>query len=221
MSMKDSLSQARFARYLATAGGNEASAMELYEWNTLMAQSLYVYLQCWEITFRNKVDSFLRWKFGSEWPYDDNRAVRTLTNDEKRRLNETKTRQAQQRKQTKVSTDAIVADLSAGFWIALLSASHDVPYAWRYNLQRIFPNDRRLDRKTAHEMSERILSLRNRIAHHEPIYGLPLSQTYAEIQRLVSSMCVETNQFAQKNCTFANLVQKRPVFPTDPTSMHL
>lgn len=216
MSMKDSLSQARFARYLASASGDEASAMRLYEWNTLMAQSLYVYLQCWEIAFRNRVDGFLRWKYGQGWPYDDKRAVRSLTKDEQRRLNETKQRQSQQRKQAVVSTDAIVADLSAGFWVALLSSAYKVPYSWQYNLGRVFPNEPALSRNTAHALSSKILKLRNRIAHHEPIYELPLSQTYTELQRVVSAMCADTNQFARNNCTFLAIAQKRPVFLTHP-----
>ena len=210
MSMKNSLSQARFARYLASATGDEASAMALYEWNTLMAQSLYVYLQCWEITFRNKLDAFQRWKYGPAWPYDEKRAVRSLTRDEKRRLGETKQRQSQQRKQTTVSTDAIVADLSAGFWVALLSSAYRVPYSWQYNLGRVFPNDTALDRETAHTLSSKILKLRNRIAHHEPIYDFPLSQTYTELQRLLFAMCMDTDQFARSNCTFLTVAQNRP-----------
>ena len=219
MSMKDSLSQSRFSRYLASAGGDEARAIELYQWNTLTAQSLYVYLQCWEIAFRNKADSFLRWKFRSNaWPYDARRAVRSLARDESRRLQETINRQEQKRKLSPVSTDAIVADLSAGFWVALLSTSYEVPYAWRYNLKRIFPNDNQLDRKTAHGMSERILNLRNRIAHHEPIYGLALYQTYAELQRLVAAMCADTDAFARSNCTFLAVLARQPAFLNYPSS---
>lgn len=216
MSMKDSLSHARFARYLTSAGGDEASAIALYEWNTRMAQSLYVYLQCWEIVFRNKLDTFLRWKFGPAWPYDDHRAVRILTRDEQRRLSETKQRQSQQRKQAIVSTDAIVADLSAGFWVALLSSAYKVPYSWQYNLGRVFPHDPALDRTNAHTLSSKILKLRNRIAHHEPIYELPLSQTYTELQRLVSAMCVDTDQFARNNCTFLTVALTRPAFLIHP-----
>ena len=215
MSMKDSLSQARFARYLASAGGDEASAIALYEWNTLMAQSLYVYLQCWEITYRNKLDSFLRWKFGPAWP-EAQRALRSLTRDENRRLTETKQRQSQQRKQNTVSTDAIVADLSAGFWVALLSSSYKVPYSWQHNLRRVFPHDVALDRATAHSFSSTILKLRNRIAHHEPIYELHLSQIYSELQRLVSAMCGDTDKFARANCKFSVIAQTRPACLTHP-----
>ena len=105
MSMKDSLSHARFTRYLASAGGDDSRAIELYQWNALIAQSLYVYLQCWEITFRNRVDAFLRWKYGTNaWPYDTTRAVRNLGRDEQRRLQDAITRQERQRKNSPAST---------------------------------------------------------------------------------------------------------------------
>ena len=217
--MKDSLSHARFAGYLASASGDENGAMELYRWNALIAQSLYVYLQCWEITFRNRSDSFLRWKFGAnDWPYDTRRTIRNLARDEQRRLTEAVYRQERKRQHSPVSTDSIVADLSAGFWVALLSSSYRITFAWRYNLQRIFPNDIGLDQKTAHEMSERILNLRNRIAHHEPIYRLPLSQTYSDLQRLVAAMCIETDRFARPYCTFLTVSRSRPDFLTHPSS---
>ena len=218
MSMKDSLSQARFARYLRSAGGDEFMALELYRWNTLIAQSLYVYLQCWEITFRNRVDSLLRWKYGPKWPYDDARAIRNLTKGEKRRLSDTKARQSQQRMLTQVPTDAIVADLSAGFWVSLLSSSHEISLTWHHNIRRVFPHDVLLSREVTHQMSERILTLRNRIAHHEPIFDLPVEQTYSELQRLVSSMCVHTDQFARNNCTFPTIANQRPAFLTHPSS---
>jgi len=217
MSMKDSLSHARFSRYLASAGGDDSRAIELYQWNALIAQSLYVYLQCWEITFRNRVDAFLRWKYGTNaWPYDTTRAVRNLGRDEQRRLQDAIMRQERQRKNSLASTDTVVADLSAGFWVALLSTSYRTPYVWRYNLLRIFPNDTQLDQKTAHEMSARILNLRNRIAHHEPIYSVALSQIYFDLQRLVAAMCTDTNLFARSNCTFLAVAAKRPGFLNYP-----
>ena len=216
MNIKASLSQARFARYLRSAAGNEDAALELYEWNTLTAQSLYVYLQSWEVTYRNKLDSFLRWKYGHDWPYDEKRLARNLSHDEKRRLGETRERQSRQRGLKKVPTDAFVADLSAGFWVALLSKSYEVPFVWRHNLARVFPNDQALTRIQAHEISTDILTLRNRIAHHEPIYDLALSKTYNDMQRLVAAMCKDTDQFARKNCTFLTIAKRRPAFLTKP-----
>ena len=209
-SMKQSLSGPRFGRYKASCGGDEEAAIKLYQWNSLVSQSLYVYTQSWEICLRNKLNDFLCWKYSEAWPYDRLRAVRNLKSDNQRRLRETVTRQESSRGISPVPTSVIVADLSAGFWVSLLSSSYDVPYTWRYNLRRVFPHDTALDREAAWEICDNTLTLRNRIAHHEPIYDLPLESTYRELQRVVAAMCPGTHAFADASCTFRAIFARRP-----------
>ncbi|WP_417693429.1 hypothetical protein [Roseibium sp.] len=196
------ISRERFTRYIQACDGDEAKAVALYCWNMRAAQSLYVYLQCWEIALRNRLNDFLCWKFGANWPYDDRRFVRNLANDDRRRLAETKDRQERNRKTKPASTSVVVADLSAGFWVSLLSKRYDVPYSWRYNLARVFPNDKTLHRALAWEKSDGILRLRNRVAHHEPVYTLPLPDLYQDLQHLVGAMCPATQHFAEASCNF-------------------
>ncbi len=209
-SMKASLSGPRFARYLSVTGGDDRKALALYQWNALISQSLYVYIQCWEICLRNKVDGFLRWKYSEKWPYDQNRAVRNLQGNDRKRLLETISRQHSQRGFSLVSTDSIVADLSAGFWVSQLSKSYAVPYVWNYNLVKIFPNDTALNTRAAWEICDRTLNLRNRIAHHEPIYHLDLQQHYGDLQRIVAAMCKGTSAFANANSSFRHVFESKP-----------
>lgn len=208
-SMKASLSEPRFSKYLNSCDGDESKALALYQWNALVSQSLYVYIQCWEICLRNKLNNFLRWKYNDSWPYDQ-RALRNLKRDDSRRLSETISRKKTTNSKGNVSTNVIVADLSAGFWVSQLSSAYDVPYSWRYNLARIFPNDRSIDQRAAWEICDNTLNLRNRIAHHEPIYALPLESNYRELQRVVAAMCAGTHAFADVNCTFRDIFSKRP-----------
>ena len=208
--MKGSLSAPRFGRYKSSCNGDEAKALKLYQWNSLVSQSLYIYIQCWEVCLRNKLNEFLKWKYSASWPYEETRAVRNLKGDDKRRLRETKERQERDRGYAPVSTDVVVADLSAGFWVSLLSGKYDVPYSWRYNLRKIFPNDTALDRKAAWEICDNTLTLRNRVAHHEPIYDLPLESNYRELQRIVFAMCKGTHAFADATCSFRDTFVQRP-----------
>lgn len=209
-SMKASLSAPRFVRYLDATGFDDRQALALYQWNALLSQSLYIYIQCWEICLRNKLDSFLRWKYTEKWPYDTTRFVRNLAGNDKKRLAETISRQKSQRQYSPVSTDSIVADLSAGFWVSQLSKAYEVPYTWQYNLAKVFPNDRRMKARGAWEICDRTLNLRNRIAHHEPIYQLDLEQYHRELQHIVSAMCKGTFAFANANCTFKHVFGSRP-----------
>ncbi|MEX0328080.1 MAG: Abi family protein [Ruegeria sp.] len=209
-SMKSSLSAARFSKYLHLANGNETHALHLYQWNSLLSQAFYLNVQCWEVCLRNKLNAFLCWKYNKSWPYDEQRAVRQLKSGEKTRLFETRRRQEQERKQTKVPTDVIVADLSAGFWVSMLATSYEIPFGWRNNLKRVFPNDTALDRRAAWEICSEIRDLRNRIAHHEPIHQLPLETRYRDLQRIVAAMCPGTFAFMEANCRFREVFNRRP-----------
>jgi hypothetical protein len=103
-----------------------------------------------------------------------------------------------------------VADLSSGFWVSLLSGSYDVPFLWRSNLRRIFPNDPTLQRAEAWKACDGLLDLRNRIAHHEPILHLPLPWHYAELGRIVAAMCEGTSAYCSSSCSFAECWSRRP-----------
>jgi hypothetical protein len=105
------------------------------------------------------------------------------------RVSEAITRQRQRRSADPVPLDAIVADLSAGFWTALLAGRYDVPFSWRYNLARVLPKEPKLTRAEASKKCDALRELRNRIAHHEPILHLPLSDHWDDIKRLVDAMC--------------------------------
>lgn len=209
-SLKRSLSAPRFNRYLVDAKEEEKKALALYQWNVRLSQSLYVYIQCWEVCLRNTLDQFLRWKFSVDWPYDEPRAVRQLKGNDKTRLADARRRQEADRETAPVTTDVIVADLSAGFWVSLLAGAYDVPFVWRHNLKRIFPHEPRIARADAHALCDRALTLRNRVAHHEPVYHLDLAQEHANLRRIVRAMCPGTFAFAEENCSFMRILEQRP-----------
>jgi hypothetical protein len=213
----NSLSAERFATYNRMAKGDELTAIKIYRWNSELSQSLWFPLQAWEICLRNKLNNFLCWKFNKNWPYDTGRALRQLKVGDQRRLSEARERQEQARKVRPAPLGAIVADLSSGFWVSLLSGGYDVPFVWRSNLPRIFPNDRTLQRPDAWGACDRLLDLRNRIAHHEPILHMPLPQRHAELGRIVAAMCQGTSAYCASSCSFAecwarwpSLLTKRP-----------
>lgn len=195
-----SITEVRFARYLSVSNGVELDAIGHYHWNCALSQSLYFPLHMWEIALRNKLNAFLCWKYNSKWPYDQ-RVFRNLINNDKRRLSETIERQERQRGKP-CSTDPIVADLSAGFWVSQLTQSYVVPYTWKYNIARLFPHDKSMDRERASDICDKLLDLRNRVAHHEPIYHLPLDQIRADLDALLAAMCEASNAYAKETCTF-------------------
>jgi hypothetical protein len=203
------ISEARLSRYMHDSNGDVIGAINLYLWNTRLSQALYLPLQTWEVLFRNRLNDFLKWRYSPSWPYDT-RPQRELTRNEYSRLLETRQRQERLRNVAQVPTDAIVADLSGGFWVALLSKRYDIPFVWRTNVARIFPNQKRVERLKAHELSLEMLDLRNRVAHHEPIYHLALDRRRADLDWLLDAMCKTTNEFARRACTFEQVWNNPP-----------
>ena len=49
---------------------------------------------------------------------------------------------------------------------------------------------------------DRLLDLRNRIAHHEPIFHLPLDERRKELAEQIGALCAANAAYAEHACTF-------------------
>jgi hypothetical protein len=208
---RSTLSEPRFSRYLKESNGDQIKAILLYHWNSLLSQSLYTPLQFWEIALRNRMNSFLCWKYSAKWPYNDTQLLRNLKGNDKKRLIEARDRQQAARGVPQAPTDAVVAELSAGFWVSLLTGSYAIPFVWRYNLSRVFPCDKGLTQATVSAACDRLIDIRNRIAHHEPIYHLPLNEIHDDIDRMLGGLCDVTQRYNMHICTFWPIWHQGPV----------
>jgi hypothetical protein len=105
--------------------------------------------------------------------------------------------------------DQIVAHAMFGFWLGILGptfeSSTDSLALWPNCLAATFPNDPVMTRARAHQLLERIKSLRNRVSHHEPAWRLAnpltpagvnatLSVRVAEMQELLNAMAPDVNR---------------------------
>lgn len=204
------LSEPRFARYLASAGGSPELAVLLYRWNTELSKSLYGSLQMWEVALRNRLNAFLCWRYHADWPFDDVRCLRQMTRADYGKVKAATQRQRKRRKLVSIPTDVVVAELSASFWVSLLSRSYDTPFVWRNNLARIFPGAPGITRAAAHQSCARQLELRNRIAHHEPIHHLPLEELRRDLFALIDAMCPVAHAYVDTACTFNAVRADKP-----------
>ncbi len=203
-----SLSAARLGRYLRDSGGNRPSALRLYDWNVRLSQSLYVRLQIWEITLRNRMNAFLCDKFGMDWPHRP--VLSQLRKSDLDRLRTSVLRQKRRRGLDLPTTDMIVADLSAGFWVAMFAQRYSRMFGWPDNLQKVFPYSRSHTRHQIFELNGRVLEIRNRVAHHEPIYHLDLTRLDDDLNVLLNGMCQGAAAYADKACRFNVVLRQGP-----------
>ncbi len=178
-----SLSPGRMNTYLNAVGGDREKAFHLYAWNTATGAAFYGPLQGLEVALRNAIHRQLTVCYGATW-YDnpaaglDARCLERIAN----------ARQELVRAGHAAGPSRIVAALSFGFWISLLGPGGRLDLAgrradyektlWRPALRRAFPHRTSLTRKQARRPLDGLRTLRNRIAHHEPIFARHLSQDH-------------------------------------------
>jgi hypothetical protein len=79
--------------------------------------------------------------------------------------------------------------------------------SWRPTLHRAFQNSRRR-RVDVHNPALR--DLRNRIAHHEPIFGRPLAAEYQTILEVTGWICTDTRAWVVHHSTVPTVLAARP-----------
>lgn len=139
-----------------------------------------------------------------------NRAIRhgqraeyaKLTNAEKRALDEVafpsgvpvdvshEDRSKARQKAIRVTQGQQIAQLTILFWKRLFSNDYEATL-WARSLKRLFPNKTLTRGQVAAEL-EHIYQARNRIAHHEPLYGRRLENTLLAIDFVVQNFETKT-----------------------------
>lgn len=100
------------------------------------------------------------------------------------------------------TSDQVIAATSFGLWVGLTGAG--IPRnnlygyettLWQPRLRHAFPHRGERRRKYIHAKLNEIRVLRNRIAHHEPIYAVPLQAIYDAMLELVGMIDPEAVAF--------------------------
>lgn len=174
------------------------TALDLYAWNAQVSAALLAPLHLCEVVIRNAVSEALEDIYGARWPWS--RSFEQSLPEQggyspKRDLINAR-RQAQ-------TTGKVIPELKFVFWQKLFTARHD-QRIWNRQLHRILPN---LDSNQAIPVSryqvynelEALRKLRNRIAHHEPIFKRSLRDDFDKIMDLIYLRCSTTKSWAEQN----------------------
>lgn len=205
--LETALSSDRLTAYLRETGGDKGRALRLYLWNTETSAAFYSPLQGLEIALRNALHRELSSIYGAHW-YDT--PSTPLTPRAKDLIREAKSSIAHNKKQ--VIPPRVVAELSFGFWVSLLGPGPSGTYEmqlWRPILYKAFPH-KRLSRKEVHNPLDQLRLLRNRIAHHEPIFQRSLINEHQSILQIISWVCPYTAAWITHHSTVPSIVATRP-----------
>lgn len=179
--VEGALSIERFARYL-DAASSKSDALQYYAWNTALSSAFHGPLQCLEVGLRNCIHDRMSAAHGASW-FQNASILRgkdlAFANDARDRVQQTG---------KPVTPGRIVAELSFGFWVGLFANIYDATI-WRTDLYRLFSP--RPKRHELHDDLDRLRTLRNRIAHHEPIFQRTLTDDYDRIRGVLRSFSLE------------------------------
>lgn len=208
--LEKTLSRPRMQRYLdaASHGGFKGmDAVQLYAWNAEVSGALWSPLHIYEVVLRNAISEALTNVYGHNWPWDSSFEL-SLASPKKGfnpRKNLCKTRDLADGKIGK-----IIPEMKFVFWQKVLTSRYD-ERLWRGHLESIFPNmesfqDYKSKREEIYNNVNKIRGLRNRIAHHEPIFMRDLKDDFRKICTVVRYRCVDTARWMHSHQKVEELI---------------
>jgi hypothetical protein len=200
------LSPERLAPYRAATDGDLARAVRLYEQNADLSAAFWLVLCDVEILVRNAAhDQLTAWsaaEYGQPaWYLDHGRVFNPRTRGDIAAARHHLA--ASGRRET---PGRVVAELPLGFWRFLLSARYERSL-WLPCLRGAFPGiDGHGLRRDVHDAVRELHLLRNRIAHHEPIYNRPLGALHEIALTTAGWVCPVTRRWIARRSTVPALL---------------
>lgn len=213
-SVRRAFSPARMETYEAKArsvGLGMEGALALYAWNAQVCGALLPLLHICEVVIRNAVADAFEAIHGPRWPWNPG-FERSLPRQAGPGYDALSDLQGVRSKAK--TTGHVVAELKFVFWEKIFTSRHD-HRLWQSQLMRVLPN---LDthktvahhRKGIFDDLNQVRKLRNRIAHHEPIFTRNLLDDFQTIRRLVEARCEVSAQWMVSQQRVLEMLQCKP-----------
>lgn len=206
--LEEALSADRFASYLGWANGERNQAIALYTLNVALSESLQAPLHMLEIALRNRIHHVMAAAHGERWfdeaAYQANPVQIDMLTKARRDI-------ADARKPE--TSGRLVAALTFGYWTAMVGREYED--LWQRTLKDIARREdgKGLVRKQFSRPLAPIRTLRNRIAHHEPILYWDLPKHYEAILQLTHWLSPVAAAWSQDVSRF------HAVYPPDGISL--
>lgn len=204
------ISMKRFARYLDAAGDDVALARILYEWNVELSAELFKLLSTVELILRNALSSSLsalHRSRGGDGNWLLNHAF-GLTPHHKRHGDDAIARLSR-RGQT-LTLDSMIPELNFGFWRYLLAKRYIAKF-WAAAFRNELPGVGNDEVRGFVSRVGRLHEIRNRIAHHVPIFGRRLDLGHRDCLLVLGAVCPVTAAWAEGVGRLPEVLAARPL----------
>ncbi|OOR87483.1 hypothetical protein B0181_10290 [Moraxella caviae] len=149
------------------------SALELYKKNSELCALCWTPIQHCEVVLRNMIDKALVVAYGENWLVQTV-FLNTLKEYKRHKIDTSIKKFMRKNKSLEFNRNQVVADLELSFWQEITSKKY-LNRVWVKAIDAVFPNRPKnlsveVFIKELYANIEIVRRLRNRIAHHEPIY---------------------------------------------------
>lgn len=186
-------------------------ALEIYAWNAQVSSAMLLPLHICEVVLRNAVADVLESVYGSRWPWE----LTFETSLPNPHHSYSMRRDLTSARRHKTTPGQVIPELKFAFWQNIFTSRFD-GRLWTPHLASALPNspahisvsDRRL---ALYDNLEKIRRLRNRIAHHEPIFARNLREDLDTIYEITRWRCQTTAVWMDDHQTAGDLIVRRPI----------
>lgn len=187
LEIRKAITPARLSAFDAVAtskGASHVDALNLYEWNAELASALLLPLHLFEVILRNSIHEALTLTYRERWPWDK----RFLFSVPQKHGRYEPRKDVQQNAARYPTTGKVIPELKFVFWEQMLSSRYDVAI-WNPLLTTVFPNaptaagTSAAARELAWDVGV-VRGIRNRVAHHEPIFARNITEVLEAIHRV-------------------------------------
>lgn len=218
--VKAALSANRISTYEQAKGITKAGivpplplekAMELYAWNAQISAAFMHPLHICEVVVRNGVANAIEAVYGPSWPWSVG-FLQSLPNPSR---GYSMHQDLQLARNGQTTAGKVIPELKFAFWQRMFTSRND-SRLWSQHLRTHFPyfpanmvtND---CRDWMFKSLENIRTLRNRIAHHEPIFARNLNDDFSVVHSVIARRCAATAKWMDGHQQVASLLAKPPL----------
>jgi hypothetical protein len=214
MDFKRWLSEPRFDEYLVAANHDFDSARELYEWNIAISGAFFELISHVEVAIRNAVDNNLRrlevpetarigmrhgWWFTSS-AFLAERDLAYSTTAERFLGDRART----------AGRDKTLSAMTLGMWDAIFHPVYE--QLFRKHLVYAFPHrpEKGFKRDLVYSRMFALRVLRNRIAHHQGVFDLPLEDRFEQAMEILGWIDPDLESWVRGTSRVQALLNARP-----------
>lgn len=219
-SVKTALSANRISTYEQAKGVTKAGltlplslerALELYAWNAQVSAAFLHPLHICEVVVRNGVANVIEAVYGPTWPWSP-AFVRSLPHPSG---GYSMRHDLLSAGSDETTVGKVIPELKFAFWQRMFTSRND-PRLWAPYLHQHFPHfpagmDPAACRAWMFNALDKVRALRNRIAHHEPIFARNLVDDFDVVSTLIARRCPDTAEWMKAHQQVAVLLAKPPI----------